>query len=96
MAARPPGASRRRSPESRWAGAGQNLGELASMPSTSGPFTGSSKTPAAGSPSSAAAMPSRCAFPRENLPAGRPATERSPIASPPGRNCQDLWIKIFG
>ena len=50
------------------------------MPSTSSPFTGSSRTTVAGSPSSAAAMPSRCAMPRENLPAG-PATERSPTAS---------------
>ena len=51
------------------------------MPSTSSPLTGSSRTTVAGSPSSAAAMPSRCAMPRENLPAGRPATERSPTAS---------------
>jgi hypothetical protein len=51
------------------------------MPSTSRPFTGSSRTTVAGSPSRAAAMPSRWAMPRENLPAGRPATGRRPTAS---------------
>ena len=44
------------------------------MPSGSRPLTGSSNIRIAGSPSSAAAMPSRWPMPRENPPARLPAT----------------------
>ena len=63
------------------AASSRSIPRIHRMPSTSRPLTGSSRTTVAGSPSSAAAMPSRCAMPSENLPAGRRATERSPTAS---------------
>ena len=59
----------------------RSIPRIQRMPSTSRPFTGSSRTTVAGSPSSAAAMPSRWAMPSENLPASRPATSRRPTAS---------------
>ncbi len=48
------------------------------MPSGSRPLTGSSRTTTGGSPSSAAAMPSRWPMPRENLPTRWPATASRP------------------
>ena len=51
------------------------------MPSGSRPLTGSSSSSTAGSPSSAAAMPSRWAMPRENLPARRSAAGPIPVIS---------------
>ena len=51
------------------------------MPSGSRPLTGSSSSSTAGSPSSAAAMPSRWAMPRENLPARRSAAGPMPVIS---------------
>ena len=51
------------------------------MPSVSRPLTGSSRITVWGSPSSAAAMPSRWPMPREKPPARRRATSRRPTAS---------------
>ena len=51
------------------------------IPSGSRPLTGSSSSSTAGSPSSAAAMPSRWDMPRENLPARRSAAFSSPVIS---------------
>ena len=51
------------------------------MPSGSSPLTGSSKSSTPGSPSRAAAMPSRWPMPSENFPARRSATEVSPTWS---------------
>ena len=50
-------------------------------PAASSPLTGSSKISTAGSPSSAAAMPSRCFIPSENSLTRRSATAASPVAS---------------
>ncbi len=49
------------------------------MPSGSRPLTGSSRIKVAGSPSSAAAMPSRWPIPSENVPDRLPATSVSPV-----------------
>ena len=51
------------------------------MPSGSRPLTGSSRMSVCGSPSSAAAMPSRCPMPSENPPARLPATAARPTIS---------------
>ncbi|GIE78746.1 hypothetical protein Aph02nite_46960 [Actinoplanes philippinensis] len=51
------------------------------MPSGSMPLNGSSSISDGGSPSSAAAMPSRCRMPSENPPAARRATCRNPACS---------------
>ena len=51
------------------------------MPSGSSPLTGSSNISTAGSPSRAAAMPSRCPIPRENPLARRRATDSRPTIS---------------
>ena len=51
------------------------------IPSGSRPFTGSSKISTGGSPSIAAAMPSRCRMPSENPPARLRAAEVSPTWS---------------
>jgi hypothetical protein len=48
------------------------------MPSGSSPFTGSSNIRICGSPSSAAAMPSRCRMPSENPQMRLPAASVSP------------------
>ena len=50
------------------------------IPSGSRPLTGSSSSSTSGSPSSAAAMPSRWPMPSENLPARRPAASASPTS----------------
>ena len=52
-----------------------------STPSGSRPLTGSSSMRVSGSPSSAAAMPSRCPMPRENFPARCRATDERPVSS---------------
>ena len=52
-----------------------------STPSGSSPLTGSSRTTTRGSPSSAAAMPSRWPMPREKRPARWPATSVRPTMS---------------
>ena len=49
------------------------------MPSGSSPFTGSSNISTDGSPSSAAAMPSRCFMPREKPRTRLPATLSKPV-----------------
>nr|AWS27356.1 FunJ5 [Streptosporangium sp. KD35] len=51
------------------------------MPSASSPFTGSSRRTTPGSPSSAAAMPSRCRIPSEKPPMRLCATSCSPTCS---------------
>ena len=51
------------------------------IPSGSSPFTGSSNSSTSGSPSSAAAMPSRWPMPSENFPARWRATDASPTRS---------------
>src|SRR6266545_5277632 len=51
------------------------------MPSGSRPLTGSSNSSTGGSPSSAAAMPSRCRMPSEKPPVRRRATVASPTVS---------------
>ena len=50
------------------------------MPSASRPLAGSSNSSTGGSPSSAAAMPSRCFMPSEKPPARLPATASSPVS----------------
>ena len=48
------------------------------MPSGSSPFTGSSNSSTSGSPSSAAAIPSRWPMPRENFPGALAGDRREP------------------
>src|SRR5215468_11227380 len=67
--ARPSPASRRRKPRSQVTPAG------------SSPLPGSSRISTSGSPSRAAARPSRCRSPSERVPARRPASPASPVAS---------------
>ena len=54
---------------------------IQTMPSGSRPLTGSSKIRTGGSPSRAAAMPSRCCMPSENPPARRRPPSRRPTCS---------------
>ena len=70
---RTPSAPRRRGPCSRF--------RIQRIPSGSSPLTGSSSSSVEGSPSSAAAMPSRCPIPSENWPARFLATACSPTRS---------------
>jgi hypothetical protein len=64
------------------------------MPSGSRPFTGSSNSRTAGSPSNAAAMPRRWLMPSENRPARRRATASSPT-SPSTSSTRRLWMPLL-
>ena len=59
------------------------------MPSGSRPLTGSSNISTGGSPSSAAAMPSRCFMPSEKPPTRRRATASSPVS--PSTSVTRCW-----